>query len=418
MGSPEPQDDADAEDRDGHRPALALSPDGLTAAVGIDRGIQLVDLRTGAVRTATGDLTGSTDWVLFSPDGKTVVSTNLDKTVTRWDVESATPLETLRGHSNSVSAAGLQPRREDALHGESRRHRDRLGSQRATAGSGGPSRSRTTEGSATGYDGHPGKFSPDGRLIAVGLKERGIALWDARELTPVGAPLLETGGEVKTLAFTPDGRTLAAVTEAGMADALGCRFAIAAPWAAQRGLDDVGVSRASARTGRCSPRPASDRREALGRRDRSRRCGRIGDGSYAGDVAFSPTGPLVAFVVAGYLRSGRRRRRGLGCGQALAGHDAARRRAAGRPRLGRRPQPRRPLARGRRLGDRRTPLGRPRPEARPRARPDGGRRVLARVQPGRPDPRHLRLASPSRLSGTLRPEPRSARSSPPATAGR
>ena len=51
--------------------------------------------------------------------------------------DAARPLE-LR------SAARLQPRRGDALHGESRRHGDRLGPRRATAGSGGRSRSRTT----------------------------------------------------------------------------------------------------------------------------------------------------------------------------------------------------------------------------------------------------------------------------------
>ena len=50
-------------------------------------------------------------------------------------------------------------------------------------------------------------------MIAVGLKEQGVALWDARKLTPVGAPLLETDGEVKSLAFSPNGRTLAAVTK-------------------------------------------------------------------------------------------------------------------------------------------------------------------------------------------------------------
>ena len=47
--------------------------------------------------------------MLFSPDGKTVVSTNLDRTVTRWDVESATPRETLRGHSNSVQQPVFSP---------------------------------------------------------------------------------------------------------------------------------------------------------------------------------------------------------------------------------------------------------------------------------------------------------------------
>ena len=89
--------------------ALAVSPDGRTAAVGIEHGVRLVDLRSGSARTATADLAGSPNWVLFSPDGKTVVSTNRDKTVTRWDVASATPLETLRGHSNFVQQPTFSP---------------------------------------------------------------------------------------------------------------------------------------------------------------------------------------------------------------------------------------------------------------------------------------------------------------------
>ena len=45
--------------------------------------------RNGA--TATAGFTGSPNWLLFSPDGETVVSTNLDGTVTLWDARSATP---------------------------------------------------------------------------------------------------------------------------------------------------------------------------------------------------------------------------------------------------------------------------------------------------------------------------------------
>jgi WD40 repeat protein/tRNA A-37 threonylcarbamoyl transferase component Bud32 len=193
--------------------ALAVSPDGLTAAVGIKHGVQLVDLRSGTVRTATADLAGSPSWVLFSPDGKMVVSTNRDKTVTRWDVESATPLETLRGHSNFVQQPVFSPDGETLYtvsHDGTAIAWDLTGDRRL----GRPftfTHDRTF--STTGYDGHPGRLSPDGRLIAVGLKEQGVALWDARKLTPVGAPLLDTDGEVKTLAFSPDGRTLAAVTE-------------------------------------------------------------------------------------------------------------------------------------------------------------------------------------------------------------
>jgi WD40 repeat protein len=193
-------------------PALAVSPDGLTAAVGFKRGVQLVDLRSGTSRTATADVAGSPNWVLFSPDGKMVVSTNRDKTVTRWDVASGTPLETLRGHSNFVQQPVFSPD-GGTLYTVSHDGTAIAWDLTGDRGLGRPFMF-THDGtfSKSGYDGHPGRLSPDGRLIAVGLKDRGIALWDARTLKPSGAPLLGTGGEVKTLAFSPDGRTLAAAT--------------------------------------------------------------------------------------------------------------------------------------------------------------------------------------------------------------
>ena len=183
MGSPDPQEDADA---GGSRPASRpRSPSARTVSPrrsASKHGVQLVDLRSGTVRTATGDLAGSPNWVLFSPDGKMVVSTNRDKTVTRWDVESATPLETLRGHSNFVQQPVFSPDGETLYtvsHDGTAIAWDLTGDRRL----GRPftfTHDRTF--STTGYDGHPGRLSPDGRLIAVGLKEQGVALWDAREL--------------------------------------------------------------------------------------------------------------------------------------------------------------------------------------------------------------------------------------------
>ncbi len=210
----------------GSAPALAVSPDGLTAAVGVKDGVQLIDLRSGTTRTATADLAGSPNWVLFSPDGTMVVSTNRDGTVTRWDVASATPLETLRGHSNFVQQPVFSPDGKTLYtvsHDGTAIAWDLAGNRTLER----PftfTNDRTFE--RTGYDGHPGRLSPDGRFVAVGLKEQGIALWDARELKPVGAPLLATGGEVKSLAFSPDGSTLAAAT--------------AGPGASQVTLWDVG----------------------------------------------------------------------------------------------------------------------------------------------------------------------------------
>jgi WD40 repeat protein/DNA-binding SARP family transcriptional activator len=194
--------------------ALALSPDGLTVAVGIDRGIQLVDLGDGTVQTATGGPAGRPNWVVFSPDGETLASSNLDGTVTLWDVVSASSRKTLRGHRRSVQQPAFSP---DGTTLYTVSH-DGTAIAWDVTGERGLARpfTFTHDRFFDPYgDGHPGEFSPDGRLIAVGLKEQGVALWDAYELTPVGEPLLDTGGEVKTLAFAPDGRTLAAATGRG-----------------------------------------------------------------------------------------------------------------------------------------------------------------------------------------------------------
>ena len=191
--------------------ALALSPDGRTAAIGLDRGIRLIDLRTGAVQEAKGSGAAGTNQLLFSPDGRTLVSTSFDGTVTLWDARSATARETLSGHSASVQQPVFSPDAKTLYTAsfDGTAIAWDLGGDRGL----GRAFTFTEDGAAVepGYEGHPGSFSPDGRLFAVGLKGDGIGLWDASDLTETGPPL-KTGGEVKHLAFTPDGNTLAAVT--------------------------------------------------------------------------------------------------------------------------------------------------------------------------------------------------------------
>jgi serine/threonine protein kinase/WD40 repeat protein len=192
--------------------ALALSPDGRTAAVGVDGGIQLVDLPSGELHTMTGTFSGRPTWLLFSLDGDTVVSTNLDGTVTLWDVGSAAPRGTLRGHWNSVQQPVFSPD-EKTLYTVSHDGSAIAWDMTGERGLARPFRLTSDLKSAivpARYEGHPGEFSPDGRLIAVGLQGRGVALLDAHELTRVGSPLLGTGGEVKSLAFSPNGHGLAA----------------------------------------------------------------------------------------------------------------------------------------------------------------------------------------------------------------
>ena len=278
----------------GHH-ALAVSSDGDTAAVGVDRGIQLVDTRSGAVRTSAEALTDAPNWLAFSSDGRTVVSTGLDGAVTLWDVRSATVRETLRGHSASASQPEFSP---DGKTLYTTSH-DGTAIAWRVAGDRGLGRPfEFTPGRAARDFRHPGAYVLDGRLIAVGLKGRGIELRDAGTPARAGALLLKTGGEVDTLASSSDGGTLAAGTAAGKVTVWDVRSRSLGlgPFAAsKRPMHSLSVSA----DGTMLATAAADGVKLWDVATGAPR-GRVGDGSAAGAVAFSPAGPFVAFVLSGY----------------------------------------------------------------------------------------------------------------------
>ncbi len=284
----------------GHH-ALALSPDGRTAAVGVDRGIQLVDTRSGIVRTAAGTLSATPSWLLFSPDGGTVVSTGLGETVALWDVRSAALRETLRGHSASVQQPvfGADGRTLYTVSHDGTAIAWDMSGKRGLARPFTFTHDRAYHAS---FDLHPGRFSPDGRLVALGLKERGIALRDANTLRPAGPPLTRTGGEVKALAFTRDGKRLAAVTTNGQATIwdVESRSLLQGPFTAGKGgLFGVSISADSTTLATAGESGVKLWDVATGAG-----LGRLGEGSSEGGVAFSPTGFLLALIRDGW--NGRR----------------------------------------------------------------------------------------------------------------
>ncbi|MDX2290915.1 MULTISPECIES: WD40 repeat domain-containing protein [Streptomyces] len=68
-------------------------------------------------------------------------------------------------------------------------------------------------GEPEGADGTPAPvtaltFSPDGRTLAAGTQAGGIRLWDIPSRTMIGAPLPTSGDRVRTLAFSADGDSL------------------------------------------------------------------------------------------------------------------------------------------------------------------------------------------------------------------
>jgi WD40 repeat protein len=141
----------------------ALSNDGRILATG-DQGHRGVVLffdadtlaRIGSLRVHTDGI----DQLVFSPDGRTIVSSSSDGTVRFWERNAVPELpQVLRGHTGRVTSVAV---------------------------------------------------SADGRTLATGGRDATVRLWDLQARAPSGRALDSPGGRVWSVAFSPDGRTVAA----------------------------------------------------------------------------------------------------------------------------------------------------------------------------------------------------------------
>jgi WD40 repeat protein len=202
-------------------------------------------------------LRGHTDFVTsvaFSPDGKTLISGSLDKTILLWDVDTLQPIDQpLTGHSNSVTSVAvssdgktLASSSEDKSiilwnietrlpNAETLTSEKNLilsldfnpnGRSFASASCARLNEDRCTEGKITLWDGATRQpigepltghtdfvsslaFSPDGRTLASGSYDTTIILWDVETRQPIGEPLQGHTDVISSLAFSPDGQTIA-----------------------------------------------------------------------------------------------------------------------------------------------------------------------------------------------------------------
>jgi len=174
--------------------SVAFSPDGKTlASASLDKTIKLWEVAAGKEQAT---LHGHSDWVVsvaFSPDGRTLASASDDHTVKLWDTVTGKERATLRA---AVMSVAFSP-------------------DGKTLASAGRDRTITLWEVATGKDqailgGHCDSvisvaFSPDGKTLASASHDKTVKLWDVA----TGKEQATLQGAVMSVAFSPDGKTLA-----------------------------------------------------------------------------------------------------------------------------------------------------------------------------------------------------------------
>ncbi len=188
---------------------LAYSADGALVAVGrTDRQILIHDAATGKERHVLGGKEGfPVQVVAFSPNRKLLASAGAGYTVRLWNLDT--------GKEEQRLGKDLQPALQDRGFIIETRYL-------AFSASGRTLTAIRSNGNLHQWDVTTGKLlrslngppapivtsSPDGTLVASGLWEGKVVLWDARTGAEV-RQLIGHQGQVTALAFSPDGKQLA-----------------------------------------------------------------------------------------------------------------------------------------------------------------------------------------------------------------
>ncbi|MEV4345187.1 TIR domain-containing protein [Actinoplanes sp. NPDC049596] len=190
--------------------AVAFGPDGRTAATVSD---ESGALRVGSTTLTTfPDEVRGTNAMAFSPDGRTLAAVADATTLTLWDLTNrARPALRATVKGSFGTAVAFSP---DGRALVTAGDRDPALTMWNVAGPAAPARLATLTGHSDSVESIA--FTPDGRTLASGGLDRTTLLWDVTDRARPQrlATLTAPGRWVRSVAFSADGRTLA-IGEAG-----------------------------------------------------------------------------------------------------------------------------------------------------------------------------------------------------------
>ncbi len=199
--------------------AAAISPDGTTVAIGSENGsVSFVDAATGATRSGVGGHSGAVASAVFAPDGGTVMTAGDDGRVIVWDAATRTEAAVLPGPPGHVEDAKVSPDGStlytSALGGvvlawdltgqRGFGHTARLDRALSCCDTVSPSEPALA-------------LSPDGSRFAVPIGASTVGLFSTYTLARLGSFTIAPADDpITALAWSPDGATLAVGAHGGV----------------------------------------------------------------------------------------------------------------------------------------------------------------------------------------------------------
>ena len=184
---------------------VVYSPDGKSiVSCGWDSSIKVWDASTGKQTMALRSRNQRLSYVNYDSSGKFIVAPDQGNTISIWDTVTGEVVMTLTGHEATIRSVAFSPDGRTIISGSG----DRTIRVWDTSWSRDPMLIHT-DSYTLGLS-----FSPDGRKFATGGLKGGMTIWDAAagmELTTIPAD----GRWIWKVAFSPDGTRLASGSEDG-----------------------------------------------------------------------------------------------------------------------------------------------------------------------------------------------------------